>query len=77
LRCTNRSGPEVLLLPESSALLGATGTAASCCGRGRGGKHAFRGRTYQRTDEELHQHVSDCSGCIRLVLFAVCVYHIF
>jgi len=34
---TNRSGPEVLLLPESSTLLGATGTAASCCGRGRGG----------------------------------------
>jgi len=37
LRGTNRSGPEVLLLPESSALLGATGTAACRCGRGRGG----------------------------------------
>jgi len=34
---TNHSRSEVLLLPESSALLGATGTAASCCGRGRGG----------------------------------------
>jgi len=37
LRGINRSRSEVLLLPESSSLLGATGTAASRCGCGRGG----------------------------------------
>jgi len=37
LRGINRSEPEVLLLPESSTLLGATGTATSCRGRGRSG----------------------------------------
>lgn len=65
-----------MLLPESGALLGATGAASGRRSGGSGGQHAVRGRTHQGADEELHQHVSNCPGRIRPVLSAVRVHHI-
>lgn len=77
MRGATRPGPaEVLLLPEVRALLGATGATAGRGGRGRGRKHAVRGRADQGADEELHQHVSDRPGRVRPVLSAVRLHHI-
>lgn len=77
LRGVDRSRPaEVLLLPESRALLGATGAASGRRGRGRGRQHAVRGGAHQGADEELNQHVSDRTGRLRPVLLAVRVHHI-
>lgn len=77
LRGTHRPGPEVLFLPESRPLLGATSTAAGRRGRRRGGQHAVRRGADQRANEELHQHLFDRPGRVRPVLLAVRVHNIF
>lgn len=76
LRKTYRREPEILFLPEGRALLGTTGPTAGRRGRGRGGKHAVRGRAHQGTDEEFHQHVLNCTGRVRPILPVVRIHHI-